>query len=92
MHASWLNQIEIYFSIVQRKVLTPKSATVLLEAQRDGGTGLTARKNGVYCSGPTGNQLVPTFRHPRVSLERGIADPNGARNTKPLKNLQRKTK
>jgi quercetin dioxygenase-like cupin family protein len=24
---------------------------------------------------------VPTFRHPQVSLERGIADPNGARNT-----------
>lgn len=23
MHASWLNQIEIYFSIIQRKVLTP---------------------------------------------------------------------
>ena len=23
MHASWLNQIEIYFSIVQRKVLMP---------------------------------------------------------------------
>ncbi len=23
MHASWLNQIEIYFSIVQRKALTP---------------------------------------------------------------------
>ena len=23
MHASWINQIEIYFSIVQRKVLTP---------------------------------------------------------------------
>ena len=23
LHASWLNQIEIYFSIVQRKVLTP---------------------------------------------------------------------
>src|ERR1700730_12437003 len=22
-HASWLNQVEIYFSIVQRKVLTP---------------------------------------------------------------------
>ncbi len=22
-HASWLNQIEVYFSIVQRKVLTP---------------------------------------------------------------------
>lgn len=26
VHASWLNQIEIYFSIVQRKVLTPASA------------------------------------------------------------------
>ena len=23
MHASWLNQVEIYFSIIQRKVLTP---------------------------------------------------------------------
>ena len=23
MHASWLNQIEIYFSILQRKALTP---------------------------------------------------------------------
>ncbi|GFG85563.1 hypothetical protein [Mycolicibacter algericus] len=23
MHASWLNQVEIYFSIVQRKILTP---------------------------------------------------------------------
>jgi hypothetical protein len=23
VHASWLNQIEIYFSVVQRKVLTP---------------------------------------------------------------------
>ena len=23
IHASWLNQVEIYFSIVQRKVITP---------------------------------------------------------------------
>ena len=23
MHSSWLNQVEIYFSVVQRKVLTP---------------------------------------------------------------------
>lgn len=29
VHASWLNQIEIYFSIVQRKVLTPKDFTSL---------------------------------------------------------------
>jgi hypothetical protein len=25
VHASWLNQIEIYFSIVQRKVLSPNN-------------------------------------------------------------------
>jgi hypothetical protein len=26
-HASWLNQIEIYFSILQRKVLTPANSS-----------------------------------------------------------------
>ena len=30
-HASWLNQIEIYFSILQRKVLTPNDFTKLDE-------------------------------------------------------------
>jgi hypothetical protein len=29
VHASWLNQIEIYFSVVQRKVLTPNDFTDL---------------------------------------------------------------
>jgi transposase len=29
IHASWLNQIEIYFSIVQRKVLTPNDFSSL---------------------------------------------------------------
>ena len=29
VHASWLNQIEIYFSIVQRKVLSPNDFTAL---------------------------------------------------------------
>jgi hypothetical protein len=29
VHASWLNQIEIYFSIVQRKVLTPNDFVCL---------------------------------------------------------------
>ena len=28
-HSSWLNQIEIYFSIVQRKVLTPNDFPTL---------------------------------------------------------------
>ncbi|MGW7523061.1 transposase [Streptomyces sp. NPDC054783] len=27
MHASWLNQVEIYFSVVQRKVVSPTSPT-----------------------------------------------------------------
>ena len=31
MHASWLNQVEIYFSVVQRKVLTPNDFTDLDE-------------------------------------------------------------
>ena len=33
VHASWLNQVEIYFSIVQRKVLTPNDFTDLSEVQ-----------------------------------------------------------
>ena len=33
VHASWLNQIEIYFSIVQRKVLTPNDFSSLAEAE-----------------------------------------------------------
>jgi transposase len=31
VHASWLNQVEIYFSVVQRKVLTPNNFTDLAE-------------------------------------------------------------
>jgi transposase len=34
VHASWLNQIEIYFSVVQRKVLTPNDFTDLAELQQ----------------------------------------------------------
>jgi hypothetical protein len=34
VHASWLNQIEIYFSIVQRKVLTTTDFTDLVEVQQ----------------------------------------------------------
>ena len=33
VHASWLNQIEIYFSIIQRKVLTPNEFTNLPEVE-----------------------------------------------------------
>ena len=33
VHASWLNQIEIYFSIIQRKVLTPNDFSSLVEVE-----------------------------------------------------------
>lgn len=33
VHASWLNQLEIYFSIVQRKVLTPNDFADLVEVE-----------------------------------------------------------
>jgi len=33
IHASWLNQIEIYFSIIQRKVLTPNDFSSLAEVE-----------------------------------------------------------
>ena len=34
VHASWLNQVEIYFSIVQRKVITPHDFTDLDDLAR----------------------------------------------------------
>ena len=34
VHASWLNQIEIYFSIIQRKVLTPNDFKTLEEVRQ----------------------------------------------------------
>ena len=35
VHASWLNQIEVYFSIVQRKLLTPNDFRSLTNLRRD---------------------------------------------------------
>jgi hypothetical protein len=34
VHASWLNQIEIYFSILQRKLLTPNDFKSLKDLQQ----------------------------------------------------------
>ena len=33
MHASWLNQVEVYFSVLQRKALTPNGFTTLAELE-----------------------------------------------------------
>ncbi len=35
VHASWLNQIEVYFSIVQRKLLTPNDFSTLAALESD---------------------------------------------------------
>jgi len=34
IHASWLNQVEIYFSVLQRKVLTPNDFENLSDLQK----------------------------------------------------------
>jgi hypothetical protein len=41
VHASWLNQVEIYFSIIQRKVLTPKTVPIW----RQSGSGWSSTKS-----------------------------------------------
>jgi len=33
VHASWLNQVEIYFSVIQRKVLTPADSKSISELE-----------------------------------------------------------
>ena len=33
VHASWLNQVEVYFSLLQRKVLTPNDSVNLQELE-----------------------------------------------------------
>ena len=44
VHASWLNQVEIYFSVIQRKVVSPNNFTDLDEIE-DRLTRFAARYN-----------------------------------------------
>jgi transposase len=66
VHASWLNQIEIYFSIIQRKVLTPNDCTTLDE--------LAAR---IHAFGRRYSALNKPFawRFTRQDLARRLNDP-----------------
>jgi len=67
VHASWLNQIEQYFSIVQRKVLTPNDLTSLNDLeQRIAAFGLR------YSS--LGKPFAWTFT--RQELEQRLHDPS----------------
>jgi hypothetical protein len=61
VHASWLNQVEIYFSIVQRKVLTPNDFSSLAELkQRLLAFNATANAPLLPSSGPS---LARIFMH-----------------------------
>jgi hypothetical protein len=64
-HASWLNQIELYFSIVQRKVLTPNDFPDLAAVEQR----LLAFET-LY-----NDTAVPfNWRFTRADLERRLAD------------------
>jgi hypothetical protein len=65
-HASWLNQIELYFSIIQRKVLTPNDCTTLDE--------LVGR---IFAFGQrySGLQKPVAWRFTRQDLERRLREP-----------------
>jgi hypothetical protein len=58
VHASWLNQIEIYFSIIQRKVLAPNVSTDLAESR----TGYSPSRTTTNGSPPhsSGSSPAPT--------------------------------
>ena len=54
VHASWLNQIELYFSIVQRKALTPNDFSSLEQlSERLLGFQRTTRRSPARSSGPS---------------------------------------
>jgi len=65
-HASWLNQIELYFSILQRKVLTPNDFRTLAEIEAR----LTA-----FAACYTALATPFHWRFTRQDLERRLADP-----------------
>ena len=54
IHASWLNQIEVYFSIVQRKLLTPSDFADLIALKRG------ASPFNAAISGPPGRSSGPS--------------------------------
>jgi DDE superfamily endonuclease len=83
VHASWLNQIEIYFSIVQRKVLTPTTSSTLarpssgclassaaMSRPRCRSTGASPEPTWTTCSGDSTKRSSSPRRHndhPRTS-------------------------
>ena len=65
-HASWLNQIELYFSILQRKVLTPNDFRTLAEVER---------RLRAFAARYTALAKPFHWRFTRQDLERRLRDP-----------------
>ena len=75
VHASWLNQIEIYFSVVQRKVLSPNDFTDLDEVEArllafQRRYEQTARRSTGATPRPTSTASSPTRRPRPADLRR----------------------
>src|SRR5262249_59211584 len=63
VHASWLNQVEIYFSMLQRKVLTPNDSADLQELElRIKGMVQSGRGQGNTLTGVAGQQTGESQR------------------------------
>ena len=62
-HASWLNQIEIYFSVVQRKALTPADFASLdeLKERIPSLSGATTRKSPDRSNGDSPVATWPSY-------------------------------
>jgi len=72
IHASWLNQVEIYFSIVQRKVLTPNDFVDLAEVEHR----LLALALHGFQRQPRPRQLLGKLRRRRLHGDK-LAQPGG---------------
>ena len=88
VHASWLNQIEIYFSIVQRKALTPNDFATLPELARhlmDFGQHYRtiARPSNGPSPAPNSTRVIEKITRHEPSLSRSPHEPHHLR-TAPL--------
>lgn len=80
VHASWLNQIEIYFSIIQRKVLSPNDCTTLDElADRIHAFGQRySALNKPFAWRFTRQELEQRMNDPQLQLKPRMASPHAA--------------
>jgi hypothetical protein len=69
VHASWLNQVEIYFSLIQRKVLTPNDFASCQEVER---------RLHAFAERTNAQAKPFAWRFTRADLERRLRDQTGA--------------